>query len=235
VQKWQTSDVENITSEKSKHISFDVVGANLVHLHFHGGSKDNVDAIIAKLKSSKSISSMSQNPRPSSSVISQSPPKDNQSSAKAMKKPSVHFSHDSPVIIPRVGEEDDEDEGEVVEEQYSAPIQSNNRATNGRDGLKQLGSVLYDFTADGDDELSIVEGEHLTILDRDSDEWWKCRNSQGVEGMVPGSYIEVLRLSFNVHIVNDLTRLSSSCHLLCLPRYPWCLTRMKKRDQPEKD
>ena len=236
MQKWQTSDVENIASEKSKHISFDVGGTNPVHLHFHGGSKDNVDAIIAKLKSSKAISSISENPRPSSSVISQSPLKSNQSSAKAMKKPSVHFSHDSPVIIPRVGEEDDEDEGEVAGEQYSTLIQSNNRATNGRDGSKELGSVLYDFTADGDDELSIVEGEQLTILDRDSDEWWKCRNSQGVEGMVPGSYIEVPRLSFNAHIVNDLTHLSSSCHLPCHPRHPLSLTRMKKkRDQPKKD
>ena len=210
MQKWQTSDVENIASEKSKHISFDVGGANPVHLHFHGGSKDNVDAIIAKLKSSKAISLISEAPRPSSSVISQSPLEDNQQSAKATKKPSVHFSHDSPVIIPRVGEEDYEDEGDVAEEQYAAPIQSNNRATNGRDGSKELGTVLYDFTADGDDELSIVEGEQLTILERDGDEWWKCRNSQGVEGMVPGSYIEVLRSSFDAYLTNDLTHLSSS-------------------------
>jgi hypothetical protein len=203
--------VENITSEKSKHISFDVGGENSVHLHFHAGSKDNVDAIMAKLKSSKAISSISDGPRPSSSVILQSPSAVDQSSAKAMKKPSVHFSHDSPVIIPRVGEEEyEEEEEEVVEEQYTAPVLSNKRATNGRDGTKELGTALYDFTADGDDELSIVEGEQLTILERDGDEWWKCKNSQGVEGVVPGSYIEVLKYSFNDYIANDLIHPSRS-------------------------
>jgi actin cytoskeleton-regulatory complex protein SLA1 len=180
VQKWQTSDVENITSQKSKHITIDVGGANPVHLHFHAGSKDNVDAIMAKLKSSKALSRPSDGPRPSSSVISQSPSANSHSSAKAIKKPSVHFSHDSPDIIPRRSEED-----------YDEEVAEVQPAVNGRDEEQEFGNALYDFTADGDDELSISEGEKLTILERHSDEWWKCRNSKGVEGVVPGSYIEV--------------------------------------------
>lgn len=51
--------------------------------------------------------------------------------------------------------------------------------------------ALYDFAADGEDELSVAEGETLFVLERDSDEWWKCRNSSGGEGVVPASYIEV--------------------------------------------
>jgi actin cytoskeleton-regulatory complex protein SLA1 len=189
VQKWQTGDVENITSEKSKHISFDVGTATPVHLHFHAGSKDNVDAIMAKLKSSKALSGLSNGPRPSSSVISESPSANINSSAKAIKKPSVHFSHDSPDIIPRGGEEDYEEE-ELAEEQLT-PSLSNTLAINGHDEKQEIGTALYDFTADGDDELSISEGEQLIILERHGDEWWKCRNSEGVEGVVPGSYIEV--------------------------------------------
>ena len=51
--------------------------------------------------------------------------------------------------------------------------------------------VLYDFTADGDDEMSVHEGETLLVLERDTDEWWKCRNGQGDEGVVPANYLEV--------------------------------------------
>lgn len=51
--------------------------------------------------------------------------------------------------------------------------------------------ALYDFTADGDDELSVREGEHLIVLEKDGDEWWKCRTTDGREGVVPASYVEV--------------------------------------------
>jgi hypothetical protein len=174
--------VDNITSEKSKHITIDVGGANPINLHFHAGSKDNVEAIMAKLKSSKALSGPDA-PKPSGSVILQS--------AKKLKKPSVHFSHQSPDIIPRGGEEDYE-EHEMEEEPHTA-VSSNKQFTNGHlDEKRQLGTALYDFTADGDGELSIIEGEQLTILEQGNDEWWKCRNSNGVEGVVPGSYIEVL-------------------------------------------
>ena len=51
--------------------------------------------------------------------------------------------------------------------------------------------ALYDFGADGVDELSVTEGEHLTVLEKDGDAWWKCRNSKGLEGVVPACYLEV--------------------------------------------
>ncbi|KAG8908104.1 cytoskeletal protein binding protein, partial [Tulasnella sp. 408] len=50
---------------------------------------------------------------------------------------------------------------------------------------------LYDFEAEGDDELTVKEGERLTILDKEDDEWWKCRNWTGNEGIVPASYLEI--------------------------------------------
>ena len=50
--------------------------------------------------------------------------------------------------------------------------------------------ALYDFTADGEDELSVAENEEVIIIERDGDEWWKCRNARGVEGVVPASYLE---------------------------------------------
>jgi hypothetical protein len=51
--------------------------------------------------------------------------------------------------------------------------------------------ALYDFEAQGDDELGVGENESLTLLERENDDWWKVRNAQGQEGVVPASYIEV--------------------------------------------
>lgn len=54
-------------------------------------------------------------------------------------------------------------------------------------------TALYDFDAQGDDELTVREGERLFVLDDTSDDdWWKCsRDSNGEEGVVPASYIEL--------------------------------------------
>lgn len=61
-----------------------------------------------------------------------------------------------------------------------------------RPGRKK-GEVLYDFTAQGDDEVSVEIGDEVLILDdKLSDEWWKVRRLRnGKEGVVPSSYIEV--------------------------------------------
>jgi len=31
----------------------------------------------------------------------------------------------------------------------------------------------------------------LWVIEKDGDEWWKCRNMNGSEGVVPASYVEV--------------------------------------------
>lgn len=51
--------------------------------------------------------------------------------------------------------------------------------------------VLYDFEAGGDDELTVSEGENLTIVEKENDEWWLVRNSRGQEGVVPAQYVEI--------------------------------------------
>ncbi|KAK9347899.1 hypothetical protein V1522DRAFT_265528 [Lipomyces starkeyi] len=62
------------------------------------------------------------------------------------------------------------------------------------DGQK-YGKALYDFDAQGDDEVTIREGDDVFILDdQKSDEWWMIRHSlSGKEGVVPSSYIEVIK------------------------------------------
>ncbi|KAF8913870.1 hypothetical protein CPB84DRAFT_1757784 [Gymnopilus junonius] len=177
VQKWQTQDVSSASVEKSKHVRIDIGGSNPISLHFHAGSKENADSIVSKLNSSKALSSAN---APEQELQSPSPNNFQPPAETTLpKKPSVHFSSASPVIIPTPEEEEEEEENT---ESYSATT----------DNAGPTAVALYDFKADGDDELSVTEGEHLTVLEKDGDEWWKCRNASGSEGVVPASYLEAI-------------------------------------------
>lgn len=58
---------------------------------------------------------------------------------------------------------------------------------------QKTGTVLYDFMAQGDDEVSVAVDDEVVILDDTrSEEWWQVRRvKNGKEGVVPSSYIEV--------------------------------------------
>jgi hypothetical protein len=166
VQKWQTSFLQSAHIDKSKHVMIEVGGPSSINLHFHAGSKDAAEAIVSKLKTSKDLSSSS-----SAATTSDVPERPRSAAAK-----SVHFDAAPAIIPPREPSEDGEDD----EQPEDTPEEVNADAA----------VVLYDFTADGEDELSVQEGESLTVLERDADDWWRVRNSQGLEGVVPASYIE---------------------------------------------
>ena len=53
--------------------------------------------------------------------------------------------------------------------------------------------MLYDFMAQGDDEVTVAAGDEVVILDdTKSDEWWMVRRiKNGKEGVVPSSYVEI--------------------------------------------
>ncbi|KAH7877295.1 uncharacterized protein C8R40DRAFT_1095641, partial [Lentinula edodes] len=164
VQKWPTSSFSNINVEKAKHVHFDVEGG--VSLHFNVGSKSNCEAIVAQLESSKALALQPSEEAPAPTPSRSPPPPWLGSLPTRAVKASVHFAPESPAIIPFPQEEEPEEEGEMA-------------------------VALYPFTADGDDELSVIEGEQLLVLQKDGDEWWKCRNAEGAEGVVAASYIEL--------------------------------------------
>lgn len=58
---------------------------------------------------------------------------------------------------------------------------------------QKTGKVLYDFMAQGDDEVTVaVDDEVIIIDDQKSEEWWQVRRIRnGKEGVVPSSYIEL--------------------------------------------
>lgn len=64
------------------------------------------------------------------------------------------------------------------------------RASKGSN-KEEYGTVLYDFPAQGEDEVSVTVGDSVTILDASNEEWWHVRRHvNGAEGVVPSSYIE---------------------------------------------
>lgn len=74
----------------------------------------------------------------------------------------------------------------------SEPIREVMAAASGG-GTHKKGQVLYDFIAQGDDEVTVGVGDEVIILDdTKSEEWWNVRRlKNGKEGVVPSSYIEV--------------------------------------------
>ncbi|KEY64977.1 hypothetical protein S7711_08217 [Stachybotrys chartarum IBT 7711] len=63
-------------------------------------------------------------------------------------------------------------------------------------GTKQnqkRGQILYDFMAQGDDEVTVAAGDEVIVVDdTKSEEWWQVRRLKtGKEGVVPSSYIEI--------------------------------------------
>ncbi|KAI1789509.1 hypothetical protein LXA43DRAFT_576611 [Ganoderma leucocontextum] len=184
VRKWQTGDIQNVKLEKSKHVHIDVGGADATSLHFHAGSKDTAEAIMAKLDSSRALAAVSAGPTTNGTVPSPPPPGEPIERPRSSAQKSVHFAQDEPDVIPPPETYDDEEE---EEDEEGHPVHA---AAEDEDGPTAV--ALYDFTADGDDELTVAEGEALIVLERDSEEWWKCRNAHGAEGVVPASYVELV-------------------------------------------
>jgi len=65
-------------------------------------------------------------------------------------------------------------------------------AGTGAGGLKK-GKMVYEFMAQGEDEVTVaVDDEVIVLDDQKSDEWWMVRRlKNGKEGVVPSSYVEI--------------------------------------------
>lgn len=58
---------------------------------------------------------------------------------------------------------------------------------------QRKGQVLYDFMAQGDDEVTVAAGDEVLVIDDSkSEEWWQVKRlKNGKEGVVPSSYVEI--------------------------------------------
>ncbi|KAF2754281.1 hypothetical protein EJ05DRAFT_514280 [Pseudovirgaria hyperparasitica] len=59
--------------------------------------------------------------------------------------------------------------------------------------VQKKGKMVYEFMAQGDDEVTVaLDDEVIIIDDTKSDEWWQVRRlKNGKEGVVPSSYVEI--------------------------------------------
>lgn len=66
-------------------------------------------------------------------------------------------------------------------------------ASAGSGGGQKKGHVLYDFMAQGEDEVTVAVGDEVIVVDdTKSEEWWMVRRlKNGKEGVVPSTYVEV--------------------------------------------
>lgn len=189
--------------DEDKHKVVDLEIQPDVNLQFHAGNKDDAEAIVRKVEISKRIasgdSSLSppstpaanassigiKSPTPSAPLANGSrflppPAHPGLSPSPSGKSKGVHWDTAPPAEIAPAPQGIQSDE----EEEEADPGPSSSGGA--------IAIAAYDFDADGEDELSVKEGERLTIIDREgSEEWWKCRNAKGQEGVVPASYLEV--------------------------------------------
>lgn len=49
--------------------------------------------------------------------------------------------------------------------------------------------AVYDYVAQGDQELSLEEGDIVTLVAREDEVWW-CGQLKGRMGMFPANYVE---------------------------------------------
>ena len=121
------------------------------------------------IRSSIASTTLSTSSRPSSthkSIESEEP--QNELEEQYEEQDNRPNSHQN---LPEEEEEEEEEEAELASPKF--------------------GVALYDFDAQGDDEVSIREGDELWIIDDvSSEEWWKVRKDDE-EGVVPASFIEV--------------------------------------------
>lgn len=82
--------------------------------------------------------------------------------------------------------------GEIAGAARAAGLREVLEASAGTGGGLKKGRVLYDFKAQGEDEVTVVVDDEVIIIDdTKSDEWWMVRKlNNGNEGVVPSSYIE---------------------------------------------
>ncbi|KIK93500.1 hypothetical protein PAXRUDRAFT_144937 [Paxillus rubicundulus Ve08.2h10] len=189
VQKWDTAGVEDFTIERHKHVLIDMGGASPMKLHFSVGKEEIAEAILTKLDDSRKLATSSVKAAAAAtaeldgrrSALTPPPRHVEADSPSKRNGVSVRFTEESPQIIPpREPSEDGEAEGE----------EESGVGGTGDDEEGESAVALYDFEGTSSDELSVQEGEPLHIIEKEGEEWWKCRNAQGVEGVVPASYLE---------------------------------------------
>jgi len=83
--------------------------------------------------------------------------------------------------------------GELAGAAKGAGLREILAAGSGSSNVQKKGVMLFDFMAQGDDEVTVGLGDEVLVLDDSaSDEWWNVRRlKNGKEGVVPANYVDI--------------------------------------------
>ncbi|RUP43324.1 hypothetical protein BC936DRAFT_137340 [Jimgerdemannia flammicorona] len=73
----------------------------------------------------------------------------------------------------------------------TSPATPNPALSKSKTTKQLMATALYDYDADGDDELSVKEGDTLTVLEDDDGSGWIKARKNFREGIVPANYIKI--------------------------------------------
>lgn len=95
--------------------------------------------------------------------------------------------------------------------------------------------LLYDFVAQGDDELGGKEGHQVYVVDdTKSEAWWLCEDPKsGKRGVIPSSYIELLDASSDD--ISDVRRSKLKRHESSRGRVVEPTAKNRRHDRDERD
>ncbi|CAI2182385.1 11383_t:CDS:10, partial [Funneliformis geosporum] len=182
VRQWEINDITDINKDK-KNISFTFGGSKGGTIDFHA-NKNVIIEIFQKAEDCRASIEI-----PTVKV-------DNSSTRSSIVSPTLSSSRPSSThksIESEELQEYENDEQDVSNSYHSVPeVTIEEKYVEENELLSpKFGVALYDFDAQGEDEVSIREGDELWIIDDvSSEEWWKIKKGDE-EGVVPASFIEL--------------------------------------------
>jgi hypothetical protein len=189
VQQFPIQQLTKFSSPSSKTLLLGFTTAS-EPLEFHTSSKDITEAILAKLESSKQIAGPGSGSTAAerevgglhrgTAVPAEDSDEQTYTSPTSAAAKAVRWAEPSSASLP-------------------PPPMHHSRTTSATSvpkaasaaSVQVTATALYDFDAQGDDELPIAEGEILTVIDKSNDDWWTVKNSRGKQGVVPAQYVEL--------------------------------------------
>lgn len=95
-----------------------------------------------------------------------------------------------------LGGADDRVEGDSSRSYHSGSLGTSmaNGRVGGRAEVLHLVQTLYPFSSVTEEELNFEKGEVMEVVEKPENdpEWWRCKNSRGMVGLVPKNYVVVL-------------------------------------------
>ncbi|OXG22921.1 hypothetical protein C367_03848 [Cryptococcus neoformans Ze90-1] len=190
VKQYPITDVLSVSQPSSKNLSLSL--STLAEpLQFHCGSSDTARAILTKLEQSKAAAGealelLNEEAQPASSEdeAEVEPEPEPEPEPQHERAPQPAFTPLPPPSHPSrtISATSNNSEPKGVRFAEPEPAQQ---------AVEEAATVLYDFDAAGDDELTVKENDTVTIVDKENDEWWLVKDPRGQQGVVPAAYLQL--------------------------------------------